>query len=775
MRSKILILPLLGLLAGASPLFFASSGHTEEGAKIVKAIDVRGNKTISSLTILAKVKTQIGQPLSSAILNEDLKRLYGLGFFTDVRIEQEDFEDGVKVVFLLVEKPVLAEIKIDGNNQVKKDEIKKAMQSVLGDFVDQKRIRDDVDAIRQLYEKKGFSEASIDSSLDVNPDTNQAVLRIIVNEGAKIRIREIRIVGNASVSSGDILKAMKTKPMAWWGWFQSGYLKEDELEEDIERIKALYDEHGFSDVEVSTEQEPVDAAKSPGDTILKVIIKEGKQYIVGDVTIGGNAVLKTEEILAAIQMNTGKPFSRRNLRLDVANIQDLYFDKGYLSAQIRSESIYNETADRVDIGYSITENELTYVDKVLIQGNVKTKDIVVRRELRAYPGESFSGAKLKRSKERLYNLGFFEEVRFDTEPGSFPNSRNLIVSVKETKTGEFSFGGGYSSVDSVLGFAQIRQKNFDWQDWPTFTGAGQDFGLRFEIGSVRKNVELSFTEPWVFGYPYSFGFDVYRRQYSRSGSAGYFYEQIRTGFDLRLGKEFTEHDKGLLVYRLEQVEISDIPDDASELLKDERGKNLTSSLALTLTHDQRDNIYNPTKGFLVSGTGEIAGGPLAGDRDFWKLSGVASTYFKQFDKNVLELKIRSGIADGYGDTERVPIYERFFAGGANTIRGYRERRVSPRDPGNNEPIGGEAYWVANVEETFPIYPDLIKGAVFFDTGNVFDTIEDFGNGGIFSGVGAGVRIKTPIGPVKIDAGYPLDDVEGEEKKLRFYFNISQSF
>ncbi len=754
---------------------FSSPVFSDEGVKIVKAVEVKGNKTVSSLTILAKVKTQVGQPLSSAVLNEDLKRLYGLGFFTDVRIEQEDMEGGVKVVFVIVEKPILAEIRLEGNQQLKKDEIKKEMQSVVGDFVDQRRVRDDVEAVKKLYEKKGFSGATVDSSFETSPDTNQAVLRVVINEGTKVRIKDIVLIGNQSLKTGEILKRIKTKKAAWWGFFHSGFMKEEEVQEDIERIKAYYDENGFSDVEVSTETEPADPVKNTGDVILKILIKEGRKYLVGDIQLTGNSVLKPEEIMKALQMTKGKPFSRRSLRLDVANIQDLYFEKGYLSSQIRSESVFNETTDRVDVGYKIVENELTYVERVRIQGNTKTKDIVIRREIRAYPGESFSGAKLKRSKERLYNLGFFEDIRFDTEPGSQPNTRDLVVTVKESKTGEFSFGGGYSSIDSVIGFAQIRQKNFDWQNWPTLTGAGQDFALRVEIGSVRKNAELSFTEPWVFGYPYSFGFDLYRREFDRSGTAGYFFNQQNTGGDLRLGKEFTEYDKGLLMYKLEEVKISDIPDDASQSLRDELGSNVTSSVALTLTHDQRDNVYTPSSGFLVSGTGEIAGGPFGGDRDFTKLYGVASTYFKQFDQMVLELKARAGIADAFGNSEKVPIYERYYAGGANTIRGYRERRVSPRDPGNNEPIGGEGYWVGNVEETFPIYPDLIKGAVFFDTGNVYENIEDFGSGGLVSGVGAGVRIKTPIGPVKLDMGYPLDDVPGEKKKLRFYFNISQGF
>ncbi len=763
---KLLFLTLAAAFLLSPAVSLASDG------KPVKSVEVKGNRTVSNLTILAKVKTKPGEELSSVALNEDLKRLYGLGYFTDVRIEQDEFPDGVVVTFVVSEKPVLSEVRIEGNKKINKDQIKKEMQSVLGDFVDQKRVRDDIDAVKKLYEKRGFSEAKVDSALDVNESTNQAVLRVLVDEGDKVRIKDIQVIGNKSLKSGEILKVMKTKKMAWFGWFRSGYLKEDELEEDVERVRMLYDENGFSDAIVKTEIVPMQNAS---DITLKVILEEGKKYLVGEVVFVGNTICRNDEILKSIKMVKTKPFSRRGLRLDVANIQDLYFDKGYLGAQIRSESAYNEVTDKVDITYSITENELTYVDKVKIQGNTKTKDIVIRRELRAYPGESFSGAKLKRSKERLYNLGFFEDVRFDTEQTTESNRRDLVVSVKEGKTGEFSFGGGYSSIDSVVGFIQIRQKNFDWQNWKNFTGAGQDFAVRFEGGSVRTNAELSFTEPWAFGYPVSLGFDVYRKEFNRSGSSGYIFDQLKTGFDIRLGKEFSEYDKALLMYKYEEVKISDIPDNSSQALRDEVGKNTTSSLALTLTHDTRDNVFNPTKGLLLTGTGEVAGGFLSGDKDFWKMYGTASTYIKNLGENVLELKGRLGVADEYDDTVRVPIYERYFLGGANTVRGYRERRIGPRDAGNGDPVGGEAYWIFNAEEAFPLYPGLIKGALFYDVGSLDERLDDFGSGDIVQGLGAGVRVKTPIGPVKLDMGYPLDDVEGEKKKLRFYFNISQGF
>ncbi len=757
--------------------FLAGKVMADETAQLVKAVEIKGNKSVSSLSILANVRTQPNQELSSAILNEDLKRLYGMGYFTDVRIEQEPMETGgIKVIFYVVEKPILTEIRIQGNHQLNEHQIKEKLKSVVGDFVDPKRVRDDVESVKELYAKKGFSNVAVDSSLNTDESSGQTTLIVTVDEGLKIRIRDVRVTGNDSVKAGDILGKIKTKKSSLWGWFRSGYLQSEDLADDVERIRAYYQELGFGDVEISTRTEKFGGDKdNSGDIVLVIEIKEGKKYLVGNFEVKGNAIISSDEIIKAVEMKPGQPFSRRRLRVDVGTIQDLYFEKGYLMARIHTQSVYNESTDRVDLVYSITENDLTTVGRVLIQGNTKTKDIVVRRELRAYPGESFNGAGLKRSKDRLSNLGFFEDVRFDTESTSEPNTKDLIVNVKEGKTGEFSFGGGFSSIDSAVGFVQVRQKNFDWQNRHTFTGAGQDFSLRLEGGSLRQNVDLSFTEPWAFGKPFSLGFDAYHKNAQGSSRSGRFFDQKKTGGAIRVGKEFNEYDKGLVTYRLESVEISNISANASRALRDEEGQNVTSSLSLVLTRDKRDNIFAPTSGHLLQGTGVVAGGPLAGDKDFYKLNGLGSVYFAQMWDMVLELKIRAGIENSYGKSNEVPIYERYFMGGTNTVRGYREQRIGPKDPGNNEPVGGEAFWVANIEETFPIYPKLIKGAAFFDMGSLSADMQDFGSGGVFSGVGLGVRIKTPIGPVKLDAGYPLDDIVEESKKVRFYFSISQGF
>jgi outer membrane protein insertion porin family len=637
--------------------------------------------------------------------------------------------------------------------------------------VDESAIRADVDAVRALYQEKGFYEAKITYRVDYDARQNRASLVITIDEGTKVKVKKMVFEGVKSLKEGEIKKKIQTRTD---GWFVSGLLKQDVLDLDVQRIVAFYDDNGYSDAKVSYRLESFPGGQ-PGDTTLVFVVEEGRQYLVGDVEVKGNTVFTKDEIVAKLDMAPGKPFSKRGLRQSVTNIQDLYFEKGYLNAKILFDSFYNEKTGKVDTSYTVTENQVAVVNRIRIEGNTKTKDIVVRRELRVYPGEPFNGAELKRSKERLFNLGYFEEVSFDIEDTSDPNAKDLVVNVKEAKTGEFSFGGGFSSIDKILGFVQIRQRNFDAFKWPEFTGAGQDLRLRAEVSEIRTNGELSWTDPWFLGNPFSLGFDLYRREFDRTRSSGLFFDETRTGAAVRVGKDITDWDRLNFTYRFDNVEIEDIPEDASADLKAEEGESDISSGFLGYTRDTRNNKFVPSSGYLLSGGYEYAGGFFGGDKDFWKATGLAAAYFKHFDFLVLELKFRGGIADAFDETPKVPIFERFFVGGANTVRGYRERRIGPRDPGTKDPIGGDTYWVTNAEYTFPIYPNVLKGAVFYDVGAAYLEGSDIGDGDVASGVGVGVRIKTPIGPVKLDVGYPLDEIEGEDKEFRFHFNISQGF
>ena len=757
-----------------SALFFSlfcalSEAEAQSSARAIITVRVKGNKAISIPTILSKIKTKPGEYFSQEVINDDIRRLYALGFFTDVAIDVEDYKEGVMVTVIVEEKPVIEEIVFEGNKRMRTPRLKKVMQLKEGDMLNYSKLSEDISEIKSFYERNGFYQASVRYELEKDDELNEATIRIVIDEQRRIRVKRIFVEGNESIKTKKILGLMQTRP-AWF--FRRGFFDDDMFEGDLSRIKRYYQDMGFLDITVTPS---FDYEEEKGFMYITLKIDEGAQYHVRNIIIEGNIVLPEGEIRKRISLEEWQPFSYTKLAEDIENVRSLYYGKGYMNAEIAVDRVVVPEEKRLDIVYDIDAKEVVYIGRIDISGNTKTKDIVIRRELRVYPGGRFDGDKLKRSKERLYNLGFFEDIYFETTPTEKPDVNNLNISVKETKTGEFSFGGGYSSVDEFIGFVQIRQKNFDILNFPYFTGDGQNLALRAQIGMSRSDYDLSWTEPWIFDYPLSFGFDAYHRTHLRRSYVGYGYNEVRAGGDVRLGKEFLEYFRSDLMYRLENIDISGVSSEASQDERDEEGKNWLSSLILGVTFDNRDNIYTPTRGFTTTASIENTGGFLMGDKDFIKSFLLSSFYYSPIQKIVVEVKGRAGLANSYGDTDKVPIYERFYAGGANTIRGYRERKVGPRDPSSNDPIGGEAVLVGNVELTFPIYEKVIKGALFYDVGNVWGQLEDFAQGNYKQGTGVGIRVKTPIGPIKLDWGYPLNENQDDKREGQFYFSVSHGF
>ncbi len=739
----------------------------------VTAIEVRGNKAISGNTVISKMKTRVGQPYQENVASDDIKRLFLLGYFSDIKIDTEPYKDGLKVIVTVEERPIIEKIIFSGIRRiaVKDEKIKESLKSKEGQCVDYPSLAEDIKTLRKMYEKIGYSQVQIDYRVDTGAQIGKVTVTFQITEGKRIKIRSIDVQGNAAIPDKQILRVMKTK-RAWL--FNAGAYKEDVLQEDMDRIRAFYKKKGFADIEVE-HQVRTDSHKP--NLYIVVTVKEGKRYYVGTVTLDGNRDVARGVLLAVLkECVSGKVFSDETMQRDIMSLQSAYFDRGYISAQVQEATALNPDTGRVDIVYKISENEITFVDKIKIRGNVKTRDIVIRRELRIRPGDRFDGEKLRRSKERLQNLGFFEEVSYDTEDTSTEAKKDLIVDVKETKTGSFSFGGGYSTVDQLVGFVEIEQKNFDWRNFPYFTGAGQDLKLRSSFGTVSSGFDLSFTEPWLFDYPIAFGFDAYKRQREREEDIGYGYDEDITGGDLRLGKQLTEYINGNITYRFDTIEISNIVEDASADLKKEVGTNNVSSMTFGATFDSRDNVFDTTKGDILSGSMQVAGGTFGGDKDFYKFFGRYSHYFPLINRSSLEVRGRIGLADAYGDSTYIPIFDRFFSGGAYTVRGYNERKLGPIDPASEDPLGGNSMLVANIEYTYPIL-DFLKAAVFYDAGNVWSGVGDIDAGDLYSGVGLGVRIKTPVGPIMLDYGIPLDKEPGEDDKGsgKFHFSMSHGF
>lgn len=748
----------------------AQAEAAAEEPRTITAIEVRGNQSVSGNSILSKMKAKTGTPFSENIISDDVKRLYLLGYFEDVNTETEAYKDGIKVIVNVKERPVISGIGFSGVRHHLEERVKGLIGSKEGQYLDFAKLQNDIEAIKAFYRKRGFGDIEAEYKADTDSAANKSKVTFAIKEGRRIRIRFLSFSGNKAFSYKRLMKIVKTRPASL---ISSGVLNDEVIDQDMERLSSFYRREGFADVKVDYS---VDFGTYRRGAFVTIAIEEGVKYTVEGVKVKGNKVFTSEEIIKKLESCLpGKVYSQEAMKEDAARIQGMYFDVGYIFARVEDVASVDEKSGRVNIAYNIIESEIAYVGKINIKGNVKTKDTVIRRELRIKPGDKFDGEKLRRSKERLHNLGFFEDVSYDTEDTGEPNKEDLVVEVKEAKTGSFSFGGGYSTVEEFVGFFEIEQKNFDWKNFPYFTGDGQDLTLRAEMGSISNLFDLSFTEPWLFDYPVSFGFDLYRREQDRESDVGYGYDESRQGGRLRLGKEFSEYLKGILTYRIDQIDITDITTNASADLKAEEGENTISSVTFGLTRDTRDSVFEPTRGYTVSESLEIAGGPFAGDKDFMKLSALGSKYFPLPLKAVLELKLRAGIADAYGDSEKIPIYERFFAGGANSVRGYNERKVGPIDTASEDPLGGEALLVGNVEYVYP-FLDFLKGAVFYDIGNVWQKVDKIGSGEFKSSLGFGVRIKTPLGPLKLDYGFPLNLEAGEEdKEGKFHFSVSHGF
>ncbi len=433
--------------------------------KIVKAIEIKGNSTIGISTILSKIKTRVGEEYLQNVISDDLKRLYNTGYFADVSVDRQDFEGGFKVTIYLVEKPIVEKITFTKTRYFNPRALVLKIKTKEGKFLDNKTLKEDTETLKELYVKKGLTSVNVDTETNIDKVTNKAKVHFIVEEGTRAKIKKIQFSGNKTFPYKRLLKVIKTRP-SWV--FNAGYLKEEILKEDMDRLKAFYEHEGFID---ATADYTLDYGKK-GQITVRINIKEGSRFYAGKITVENNQVISTDEILKNMkETKTGKVFSRDRLEGDLSAIRSMYFDRGYIFADVKESTSLNPETGKVEIKLDIKEGELAYVNKIKIQGNTRTKDVVIRREIRLHPGDQFDGEKLRRSKERLRNLGYFEDITYDTEDTDTPNKKDLVVQVKEAKTGNLSFGGGYSTIDKIVGFVEVEQKNFDFANWPTFTGS----------------------------------------------------------------------------------------------------------------------------------------------------------------------------------------------------------------------------------------------------------------------------------------------------------------
>ncbi len=761
---------------------------------IVRAIDVEytGPATVAKERILAQMRTQIGQPYSDAVVEQDIRQLYSTGAVRNVRIFAQPQGDGVRVTVAIQTRSIVREIEVEGAHKVAAKRIRKDLAIKINAPVNEEDLEKGRQKILETYKARGFNQVSVSYRIDTI-DESHGTARVIVsvNEGQKGAVKKVVFEGNQHFSDSVLRKQMKVKGQTIFAFIdKSGRLDEVQLQQDLDSVKEFYQNHGYIDVEVKD----VRQENQNGPIMIKIAIAEGPQYHVNKVSFTGFHLTTEDKLRAVLKMKEGKAYSPKGLHDDAKAIADAYGTGGYVDLVILPEGSPAGEA-KIDVHYKIEEGERAFVQRISIIGNTRTKDKVIRREVLVAPGDVFNTVRVDLSKKRLDNLGYFGKVETYPEDTDVPGRKDLTIQVEEKRTGSLSFGGGFSTVDQLVVFGELTQGNFDITNWPGMTGGGQKFRIRAQIGTERKDFILALTEPYFLDRRFSLGGQAFFTEADYLSSE---YDQRNYGLSIEMRKPLFSLMYASLGYRLENIELYNVSSGASEQIVAEEGTTTNSEVLGSIVFDKRDNPVLSRKGTRITLSPYVAGGPLGGDVQVygWDLEGAQ--YFHLPGDLILLFNGEIAAVDVWGNNpttrtvltdtgqkdsnnqeifattvvSNVPIFDRLYLGGSNNLRGFAFRDVGPRDA-SGEPIGGNSMARGTVELTFPII-EKARGAIFYDTGFVNADSYDFGTEHVASDFGIGIRLDLPVGPLRIDYGYPLQR-DGRNGGGHFNFNVGYQF
>jgi outer membrane protein insertion porin family len=719
-------------------------------------ITVLGNVKVEEGVIRGAIKSREGGAFSSEQVREDLRSIFGLGYFTDVQVDIKSTPKGKEVIFIVAEKPSIKEVLITGNQKVKLDDIKEKVTLTPRSILNLDKVKENSEQIRKLFFSKGYYGVKVEHKIDYL-ETNETVVTFRIVEGPKGHIKKIIFKGNQNIKSSKLKKVMTTKE---WNIFalitKTGVLDEDILKNDLQLLTAYYFDNGYLDVKIS---EPKIDFRDPKRIRIEIDITEGPQYRLGTIDFKGDVLTTKENLFKVLKIKRNDVYSNSAIRKEVSALTEKFANQGYAYVEVTPATSVDPKNLLVNLTFDIEKKKQVSFEKIQIVGNTKTRDKVIRRELKVAEGELYSATGMNRSRDRLKRTGFFKEVDFTTSRGSTDQKINLDVKVEEAPTGAISFGVGYSSLESVVGIASISDKNL--------FGMGYAAVLKFKLGAETQDLRFSFTDPYFLGTSYSAGFDVYNERVE------YFteYKYKTLGGDIRVGKELTDTIRLDAMYKLERNDVYDVTSDASIYIKEQEGILTTSAISFALSTDTRDDFFAPTRGFRHSLFVQFAGGILGGDNDFVKVLGETSWYFPLPLYCVLNLRQKLGVIEPYSG-KPVPIYEKFFVGGIQTLRGFEYGKAGPVDD-QQEPIGATKMISLQNELIFPLSREIgLRGALFFDIGKGFDQWKDIGP--LRMGVGVGVRWFSPFGPIHIDFGINPNPKKGEKTNV-FDFTMGTVF
>ncbi len=759
---------LVGLLLAAGAVAQDYSG------RIVNEIKIEGLARISDAAARSRIEVQPGSPYDAGATARDIRRLHELGYFETVNAEVREVGDKVDVVYVVTEKRVIDEVRIIGNRRIRTRNIRAVLTMREGGAFVPELFEEERQAVLDLYQEKGFANTSVDV---VAENIGPARTRLIydINEGRKARIRSITFVGNENINRRQLRKAINTRP-AWW--FMGGRYEEDKFEADLTIIEDEYGDHGRLEAEVIA----TDMAFSDDGRRLDITIhiEEGPQYSVETMDIARNVVFDDDEVMNIVEVHPGDVHNRGQVAEDAKLIEQGYHDSGYIDAIVTPRITLDRENKTTNVQYHIEEGDLKYLREIRITGNDVTKDEIIRRQMLLIPGERYDGAAVDESERRIHGTRFFDSVRVTLDDTDDELFTDLRVNVVEAKTGVFNFGAGYSSEDKMGVFSEVRLSNFDLTNWPSFSGGGQQLRLRAQIGQRRTEYNIGFTEPEFLGYPLSFGIDVFDESYRVRGAARY-REEARGG-QLRFGKALSPYVFAQTSLRYQETKLTELPRRVHPEIRRQAGRSTTISNRWEIERNTLDSDFDPSSGSVHVLAGEIAG--LGGDHEFLRFE-HDSTWFRALgreQKYVLSLRTRHGVMTEYGSSDYIPLQERFYAGGSDTVRGYRNRDIGPkvreyprRFWSDYFAIGGNMRFVYNLEAKYRI-TDMFRVYGFADAGAVWADSGDFGFGDFNYSAGVGMGFHVPmLGPIRVDYGHPLNPKKHQSKSGRLHMSTGFRF
>lgn len=787
-----------------------------QSSQKIARIDLKhiGPASVSDEYIRANIRVKPGDPYIGVNVDDDVKNLYATGLFYNIRVGADMSPDGIVLTYILQANPRLVDIRFQGNEKVKTKSLQKHVTSKVGEPLIERKLFTDKQELEKFYQKMGYPNTKVEYKLSIDENAGRGTVIFDIKESPKVRIHEVDFVGAKEFSQKELRKQIKTKKYHWYtALFGRGYLKDEQFDMDKDSLLKFYRDHGYIDFEIKDVKFEY---PDPKHMNIEILVDEGSQYKVGAITFTGADKFVTNRIpekqeTGAVKMSKdtlplqpGQTFIASGVSSNSTVLQNFYEARGYIDVSpgstLRVTKIPNTESNTIDLNYQVDEGQKSYVEKIEIRGNTKTKDKVIRRELAIAPGEVFDMTRVDLSKRRLEGLGYFEKVDTRVEPTTVTDRKDLVIGVEEKNTGNLSVGAGFSSVDALVGFVEVGQGNFDLFNPPHFTGAGQKMRLRIQLGTQRQDYTLSFIEPWFLGKKLSLGVDLFHHEYGFQSLEG-LYTESHTGARISLSRALPPPNwlesllgigdlVGSVSYSVDQIGIlyghitTNYPDatgtnfigvrtidtNVPPSLRSQNGYSLMTKIGGSISYDTRNSTRLPDKGQKTELSAELATSALGGDHDFYKLELKTAWYFKGFGEgHVLELNGRSGVTEGVNGGD-VPFYERFYLGGLDSMRGYEYRSVSPREGDYKEPIGGRTYWFASAEYSIPII-DRLRLAFFYDIGEVELKPYQYNVANYDDNVGIGLRLNLPIGPLRIDYGIPITHDKYNSGSGRFQFGV----